>query len=547
MRDNSVERLFALFTSPERATAMAGDLAEERSQHGTTWYWLHVLTVTLALWRNASTEAPLRVLALMTLGLVLLTAPVLAGTAAIFILPGLYGSPINLVPLSLFWWGGALWVGASLATMAQQRGMAACAMLAVAGAGLLLALGAASEPTDFLSPRGYPNFTAALGATVALLAGGSLARRRTIAVVVPFFIAVAFGATAVVFAAPAGSWRAMGSPRAGETEWRDPSPHAVKMVSVDRDVELEVLDWGGSGPALVLLAGLGGTAHHYDDLAPQLTGRYRVVALTRRGTRGSSAATSGYEVARLAEDVLRVIDAVGVNNPVVIGASFAGEEMHVLGARHSAKIRGLVYVDAAFDRGDSADSEAYNAVAKTLPASPGPEPADRASFTAFRRFLEKKNGVAAPEAFLRTRYLTNPDGSVGEQWIPEKSVREEMVRAMRAAFDPYTPERIRVPAVAIYALPKSPADLLRRGSSDRGRFSDSFIASAEADPATRERVEKLFLLTRNRVRKHEQWFEAFAAGGRVVELSGPHDLIVSNSREVLEQIQTFVASLPQGQ
>ena len=84
-----------------------------------------------------------------------------------------------------------------------------------------------------------------------------------------------------------------------------------------------------------------------------------MVGLTRRGHRGSSAAPGGYGFARLAEDVLRVIDAVGVNNPVVIGHSFAGEEMHVLGARHSAKIRGLVYVDAAFDRGDDADNEAY--------------------------------------------------------------------------------------------------------------------------------------------------------------------------------------------
>ena len=101
---------------------------------------------------------------------------------------------------------------------------------------------------------------------------------------------------------------------------------------------------------------------------------------------------------RLAEDVLRVIDAVGVNNPVVIGHSFAGEEMHVLGARHAAKIRGLVYVDAAFDRGDDADSEAFNAVARTVPAAPSPQPGDLASFTALRAYLEKYGG-AGPEAF----------------------------------------------------------------------------------------------------------------------------------------------------
>ena len=38
---------------------------------------------------------------------------------------------------------------------------------------------------------------------------------------------------------------------------------------------------------------------------------------------------------------------------------------------------------------------------------------------------------------------------------------------MRAAYKPYNPERIRVPALAIYAVPKSADDLMRRGSSDR--------------------------------------------------------------------------------
>jgi non-heme chloroperoxidase len=326
-----------------------------------------------------------------------------------------------------------------------------------------------------------------------------------------------------------------------QLEWKDLSPHAVKFVPVDNDVQLEVLDWGGSGPALVLLAGLGGTAHHYDDFAPALTARYRVVGVTRRGHRGSSAAHGGYGFVRLAEDVLRVIDAVRVNNPVVIGHSFAGEEMHVLGARHSAKIRGLVYVDAAFDRGDDADSDAYNAVARTVPAAPSPQSGDLASFTALRGYLEKYGG-AGPEAYLRTRYQTNPDGSVGGLWAPDASIRQAMTKEIQAAYNPYKPERIRVPALAIYAAPKSADDLMRRGSSERPSFPELVVRAAD-DPAIRERVEKLYQLTRERVRKHAKWFEAFAERGRVVELSGTHNLIISNPREVLEQIEAFVSAL----
>ena len=99
-----------------------------------------------------------------------------------------------------------------------------------------------------------------------------------------------------------------------------------------------------------------------------------------------------------------------------------------------------------------------------------------------------------------------------------------------------------MPALAIYAVPKSADDLMRRGSSDR-RPSPELVAEAAADPEIRQRVEKLYQLTRARVTKHEKWFQAFADGGRVAELSGSHDLIVSNPAEVLQQIEAFITSL----
>jgi pimeloyl-ACP methyl ester carboxylesterase len=243
---------------------------------------------------------------------------------------------------------------------------------------------------------------------------------------------------------------------------------------------------------------------------------------------------------------MRVIDALGVNRPIVVGHSFAGEELHVLGARYSEKIAGVLYLDAAFNRGDDEDSEAYNAVARTLPAAPPPTPADLASFTALRSFLVRTQGAAGPEAHLRARFNTNPDGSVGAPWAPDLPIRQEMTKEMRAAYKPYNPERIRVPALAVYAIPKSVDDLLRRGSSDRSRFPEDFIARMADDPAMRERVEKLYQLTRKRVEDHENWFKTFAPQGRVAEISGPHFVFVTNQAEVVQQIDAFVSSLPEG-
>ena len=101
---------------------------------------------------------------------------------------------------------------------------------------------------------------------------------------------------------------------------------------------------------------------------------------------------------------------------------------------------------------------------------------------------------------------------------------------MRAMTKAYAPERVGVPALAIYAVPKSVNEWMRPW----------FKAD---DPAVRERVEALYPLERENVARHARWFAAFAARGRVVELSGGHDLIVSNPREVLQQIDAFVSSL----
>jgi non-heme chloroperoxidase len=537
MRDDVVEELFSVFASSDRAEALAGDLAEERQQRGWMWYWLHVLRVTLVLWRSASTEAPLRMLALALAACLLFTAPALAGVAAVLLFPLLVGSAASWIVLSLFWWGGALWTGASLVTIAPRRGMATCAIVAVVSGALLIAFGAMTEPRELSSPVGRMFFIIALGAAVALLAGGAVAGRRSIVIAVPFAVTIGLAASVLFVVAAASSTSAQ------QNEWRDPSPHKSSLVTVDAGVELEVLDWGGSGRALLLMHGGGDSAHVFDDLAPLLAKRYRVVGFTRRGHRGSSAPTTGYGFVRDAEDSVRVMDAVGLERPVVVGHSGAGEGMHVLGARYPTRIAGLVYVDAAFDRGDDADSEAYNAVRRALPDAPGPGPGDLASFTALRSFFADIQGLSFPEAYLRARWVANPDGTVARMWAPDRPIIQAMSKDLQAAYNPYKPEPIHVPALAVYAVPNSADDFMRRGSSDRPPFPQDFIAKAVVDAGVRERVERLYQLTRGRVRNHEKWFEAFAERGRVVELSGAHHLFISNPREVLEQIDAFVSSL----
>src|SRR5258708_37641713 len=64
--------------------------------------------------------------------------------------------------------------------------------------------------------------------------------------------------------------------------WQDPSPHLVQFVTIDNNVRLEVLDWGGSIRPIVLFARGGNTAHGFYELSPKPTAKYQVYRLTRR-------------------------------------------------------------------------------------------------------------------------------------------------------------------------------------------------------------------------------------------------------------------------
>jgi len=123
---------------------------------------------------------------------------------------------------------------------------------------------------------------------------------------------------------------------------------STSFVAVQPDVRLEVLDWGGSGRPVVLLAGRGQTAHSFATFAPSLARFYHVYGITRRGYGASSKPTTGYLADRLADDVLAVIDSLHLAKPVVAGHSLAGQELSSLGSRHADRVAGLVYLDAAY-------------------------------------------------------------------------------------------------------------------------------------------------------------------------------------------------------
>jgi non-heme chloroperoxidase len=136
--------------------------------------------------------------------------------------------------------------------------------------------------------------------------------------------------------------------------WTDPSAKHVRFIAMpgraNGDIRLEVIDWGGHGPALVLLAGLGESGHIYNDLAPRLTDGFRVIALTRRGHGASSHAdTSTYVLDTLVADIAAVMDSLQLKRASLIGHSIAGAAITHFAARFPGRVDKLVYLDASHD------------------------------------------------------------------------------------------------------------------------------------------------------------------------------------------------------
>jgi non-heme chloroperoxidase len=177
--------------------------------------------------------------------------------------------------------------------------------------------------------------------------------------------------------------------------WHDPSPHREIHIRVGNAVQLEVLDWGGSGPPLVFLAGLQDVAHGFDDFAPEFTGDHHVLAITRRGYGASSQPRSGYDLAGRVADLRAVLDSLGLPRVALVGHSIAGDELTAFAGAYPTRVISLVYLDAAYD---------HSSLRELLGEYPAPPPMlarDSASPRAVQTYLQRVFGMHIPEAQLR--------------------------------------------------------------------------------------------------------------------------------------------------
>ena len=308
--------------------------------------------------------------------------------------------------------------------------------------------------------------------------------------------------------------------------WRDPSPHTAKFVTVEKNVRLEVLDWGGSGRPVVLLAGGGNTAHVFDEFAPKLTAKCHchVYGITRRGFGASSFSDLENGVDRLRDDVLAVIDALRLNRPVLVGHSIAGAELSSVGTSQPDRIAGLVYLEGAypyaFDNGKGPMMKEFQEIKGPEPPTPGDS--HLASFSALQKWDGQVYGFRIPEAEFRQTWDSTSEGQPAKACdFPGSQTLMTIMMGVKRYTD------IPVPALAIFAIP---------------HVQEAWM-SKSTDPAVREAAKAYFTAIDALAEKQAKAFEDGVPTARVIRLRGMHYIYLSNEPDVLREICTFLASL----
>ena len=97
-----------------------------------------------------------------------------------------------------------------------------------------------------------------------------------------------------------------------------------------------------ASPPLLLIMGMAMPASAWITLPGRLTDRFKVIVLDNRGTGHSTAPRGRFGIRDMADDVVRVLDAAGVDRAFVFGISMGGMIAQELALRHPRRVRGLV-------------------------------------------------------------------------------------------------------------------------------------------------------------------------------------------------------------
>ena len=180
------------------------------------------------------------------------------------------------------------------------------------------------------------------------------------------------------------------------------------------------LDWGNQGaPVMLLIHGLRGHGHSWDDVSARFCQDYQVLALDQRGRGETDWAPRGdYSTDAFVADLEEFCYTLGIERFTLVGHSMGGRNAMAFGGRNSAMLEKLVIVDI----GPEIDPVGSARITRELVEVP--EEFD--SFEDAFQYVMAQNQFAS-ETVMRRRltYQTKelPGGKIGWRYDPE--IREQ--------------------------------------------------------------------------------------------------------------------------
>lgn len=125
-------------------------------------------------------------------------------------------------------------------------------------------------------------------------------------------------------------------------------PTPAEHYILSNRITLHCLDYGGTGPTLVLLHGLTANAHAFDGiLEAGLIQQARIISVDLRGRGLSSMPAFGYAMQDHAADIIGLLDAMGLAKVMLGGHSFGGLLSCYLAALYPERVERIIMLDAA--------------------------------------------------------------------------------------------------------------------------------------------------------------------------------------------------------
>ena len=259
-------------------------------------------------------------------------------------------------------------------------------------------------------------------------------------------LSLLLGAVALLtLGAPAAAWATDHKPAACE----DHTPHKIRMVKVAPGVELEVLDWGGKGKAMVLLTGLRRQCARLRSVRVPV---HRLLSRHRHHPARISALEPASERLRRSDQGRRRhrgARRLGHRQGGVRRAFAAGAELSELGQAHRARVDKLVYLDAA-------DLSERFLPSRREPPAPVYTDADLKSLWAFQAATARLQAPREPDQSVCLRLKFDANGAIVDStspdWITNKIARAsqrirrrtgQASRRRGSASSPYSPLEAR--------------------------------------------------------------------------------------------------------